>query len=395
MPRLAALLLSAALPAAAIAGPHPLDPLSEAEITTAIAALVESGRTDRTTRVSTVTLAEPDKAAILDRQEGDPVDRRAFAVLRVTGETVEAEIDLSSGILERWEVIPGAQPAIRGDEWAAAQVALKEDKGWQEAMRARGYESFQDIFCESLSAGHFGEEASRIIRMPCYDAAGAASNVYARPIEGVVATVNLDRMEVTDLIDTGVVPVGSDPHPFETPTAPSAPLPEQTFGLAGRVVAWQGWRFHLGFDSRFGHLLSLVTFQDGDRRRSVLYRGHVSEVFVPYMDPDPAWAFRTYMDAGEYGFGTLSSELQPGIDCPAGAAFLDAVLPTATGGARTAPRRLCIFERATHAPMWRHAEALNSVHAGRPAVELVVRAIPSVAHYDYVTDWVFTPSGEI
>lgn len=399
MSRVAALLLSVALPFAALADPHPLDPLSGDEIAAAVAALVESGRTDRTTRVSTVALAEPDKDAVLRWRAGDPVGRRAFAVLRVEGETVEAEIDLSSGRLDRWDVIPGVQPAIRGDEWAAAQASLKQHAGWRNAMRARGYEAFDEIFCESLSAGYFGQANGRIIRMPCYDVAGATSNVYGRPIEGVVATVDLDTLEVVDLIDTGIVPVGRDPHAFDTDSssvpASLQPLPPQTFNLAGRMVTWRAWRFHAGFDPRFGPVLSLVSFEDGGERRPVLYQGHVSEVFVPYMDPDLAWAFRTYMDAGEYGLGTLSSELAAGIDCPDGAAFLDAVLPTATGGARTAPQRVCIFERATHTPMWRHAEALNGVHAGRPGVELVVRAIPSVAHYDYVIDWVFAPSGEI
>lgn len=396
MSRLAALMLSVALPLSPAAGPHPLDPLSGEEIARAIGVLVESGRTDRTTRVSTVALAEPDKQAVLDWRDSDPAPRRAFAVLRVGGETVEAEIDLVSGALERWQVIPGVQPAIRGDEWAAAEAALKADPDWQAAMRARGYATFDNIFCESLSAGHFGEETGRILRMPCYDTEGAGANVYARPIEGVVATVDLDRLEVVELLDTGPVPVGTEPHDFATPhPVPAAPLPERTFSLEGRLVVWEGWSFHLGFDPRFGPVVSLVAFDDGGERRPMLYQGHVSEVFVPYMEPGPAWAFRTYMDAGEYGLGTLSSELVPGIDCPAGAAFLDAVLPTATGGAETRPRRLCVFERATHAPMWRHAEALTGLHAGRPGAELVVRAIPSVAHYDYVIDWVFTPSGEL
>jgi primary-amine oxidase len=120
-------------------------------------------------------------------------------------------------------------------------------------------------------------------------------------------------------------------------------------------------------------------------------------MFVPYMDADPAWSFRTFMDVGEYafGFGSLSLPLTPGIDCPADSMFLDAVLSDEAGAPR--PRRsvICLFERSTGAPLWRHAETANNNYAGRSAVELVMRTIPSVGNYDYIVDWVLTDTGAI
>ena len=393
------------LPAQA-AEPHPLDPLSADEITRAIQVIAASGKVNRATRAAGLTLKEPDKAAVLAWQPGDPAHRQALAVLRIDSETYEAVVDLDRNEINSWTHIPGAQPAIRSDEWAAAQDIVKADPRWQAAMLSRGYQSFDRIFCESLSAGFFGlprDQGRRLLNMPCYDVAGAETNIYARPIDGLVATVDIDAGEVIDLIDEGVVPVGPAGHEFGPSYVAAPPMrPVRTeapegwnFTLRGRMVDWQGWSFHLGFDQRFGPVLSLVARTNGGDRRMVLYQGHVSEVFVPYMEDAPSWSFRTYLDAGEFGLGTLASPLAPGIDCPEGAVFLDADLVGASGRPHTRERVICIFERDIGAPLWRHYEGFTGTHAGHPATELVVRSIPSVAHYDYVLDYVLTLDGAI
>src|SRR4030095_10369826 len=153
--------------------------------------------------------------------------------------------------------------------------------------------------------------------MPCYDIAGAKTNIYARPVEGLGATVDLDAGAVVDVVDEGVVPACAARHEFDEASVPALREPMRAvrtvapegwnFTIKGRMVEWQGWSFHLGFDQRFGPVLSLVTHADGNAPRMVLYQGYVSEVFVPYMDESPTWSFRTYLDAGEFGFGTLAS----------------------------------------------------------------------------------------
>ncbi len=380
---------------------HPLDPLSANEIKTAVAVIAASGKVDRTTRAAMISLSEPEKRDVLEWREGAPQARRAFAILRTKGQTYEAVVDLGAGRLESWRWRPGAQPAIHSGEWERAQALVKADPRWRAAMVARGYDRFEEIFCDSLSAGYFGAEEEpprRLLKMPCYEVSGAGINVYASPIEGVITTVDLDRNEVVDVRDTGSVPTLQGDHTFigDPPREP-APVPdaERAFEVDGRFVRWGRWSFHLGFDQRFGPVLSLVSFDDGAASRRILYQGHISEVFVPYMDPSENWSFRTYLDAGEYGLGRLASPLAPGIDCPAHALFVDATLSTALGGARVRERAICVFERETAAPLWRHWEALNGAYEGRAATELVVRSIPSIAHYDYVIDWVFTPNGDI
>ena len=92
------------------------------------------------------------------------------------------------------------------------------------------------------------------------------------------------------------------------------------FRFDGNFIEWQKWRFHTRFERRSGPVISLVTYD----RRQVLYQGSLAEIFVPYQDPGANWFYRTYMDAGEFGFGLLASPLQPGLDLPDTAVLLDA-----------------------------------------------------------------------
>ena len=405
---LAIVLSSGSWTSMSIAGPHPLDPLSSREISETVGVIAATGDVDRTTRAAIITLKQPNKADVLRWREGERVSRKAFAVLRVKGKTIETVVDLATKTLESWSVIENAQPPILSSELARAQALVKQDARWRDAMRARGYQNFDDLFCDSLSAGYFGsaeEQGRRLLKMPCYDVSGARTNIYARPIEGVITTVDLDAGSVVRVEDEGVVPVGERLHEFGDQAARglspspdhvvSPPPDDWALRLDGRIVSWRDWSFHLGFDQRFGPMLSLVRHHQGGEARSVLYQAHVSEIFVPYMEPSPAWSFRTYMDAGEYGLGTLSSSLRPGIDCPRNAVYWDATLATPSGRARRRHSVICIFERNRDEPLWRHSEAFNKAYAGRPARELIVRSIPAIAHYDYVIDWVFQQSGTI
>jgi primary-amine oxidase len=122
---------------------------------------------------------------------------------------------------------------------------------------------------------------------------------------------------------------------------------------------------------------------------------NISEMFVPYMSPEPEWSYRTFMDAGEFGLGYLISSLKIGVDCPTSAIFVDLTFPNDVGGTYTRPQALCIFERASGDPAWRHYSGGQKTVTGIPQVELVVRHIPTLGNYDYVVDYVFSPQGNI
>jgi primary-amine oxidase len=141
--------------------------------------------------------------------------------------------------------------------------------------------------------------------------------------------------------------------------------------------------------------MSRITYRDGSEDRQVAYQMSTAEMFVPYMDPSQTWAYRAYMDIGEYGFGALSSPLKAGSDCPVNATFLDAVISDDHGKPMTLKNVVCIFERDTGEPLWRHYEFFTESHESRPNVELVVRMAPEVGNYDYLLDYAFNRRGEI
>ena len=212
------------------------------------------------------------------------------------------------------------------------------------------------------------------------------------------------------VVDTGVVPVPTaspDYHPEALgPARPAlAPLDVTQpagpgFTRDGATVRWDRWQFHVRLEPRRGAVVSLVKYKDGDRDRSVLYQGSVSELFVPYMDPDESWYHRTFFDGGELGhaLGLARHPLQRGTDCPQNAVWIDLGDRQCEGPAAAHVRHrlifdACIFERAAGDILWRHRE--EGLLDSRASRDLVVRWIATLGNYDYVFDWVFQQDGSI
>src|SRR2546421_5860857 len=186
-------LVTLAFPTAPLA--HPLDPLSPQELSSAVAALKAAGHVEQNTRFVFLTLREPDKTEVLKWQPGKSEQRQAFSIIKQGNQTFEAIVDLPTQKLASWREVKDVQPALLIDEIEKLNDIVRSDAGWQAAMRKRGLEHFDKIECMPFSAGYFGvpaEEGHRLVRAECYDGA-AARNFWGRPIEGVVAPVDLNQ----------------------------------------------------------------------------------------------------------------------------------------------------------------------------------------------------------
>ncbi|WP_342641778.1 hypothetical protein [Rhodoligotrophos ferricapiens] len=384
----------------------PLDALTYQEIGRAVSVLKQAGLADDDTLFPTITLKEPPKANVLAWSPGKPFPRNALVIMRRDGETREAIVDLAGNRVASHRDLPGAQPSLMQDEWARVADVVTGDSRWRAAMQNAGITDLSDVSCTPMPPGVFPSEAfgtRRILRVTCYDDKHRLSPYSSRSIEGILAIVDAETGEV---IDVKVEPPVIAPAPVK-PLAAPGPLPAQkpvinaspqgtNIEITGTwQVKWQNWSFHLRPDRRQGLVVSLARFKDGDRERLVAYQMALAELFVPYMDPALGWNTRNYLDAGELGLGYLVSSLAEGRDCPAQSYYLDMLMPSDRGGMFKADRALCIFERATGDPAWRHYAAETGETIARPDIELVVRTIPTIGNYDYIIDYIFSSRGSI
>jgi primary-amine oxidase len=395
---------------------HPLDPLEDTEILAAATILLDGGAAIPGAVFQSVDLHEPSKTDVLAFHPGDTIPRAATVFFRQEGKSYRTVVDLTAGTYSPLVEIPigDGQLGLTIQEILDFSYAF-EDPALLDALAARGIDTSEElanVFIQPLTAGSFGlpEESKRIVKGQLLYIEGASTNFFARPIEGIQAVLDLDAHQVLEVIDTGVIPIQPHNYNFDEATIDAAyglrsqlkPIeisqPEgSNVTFDGNFVEWQKWRFHVRFERRSGTIVSLVTY-DG---RSVMYQGSLAEAFVPYQDPDVNWYYRTFMDAGEFGFGALASPLTPGLDVPPNAVLLGAVISAAIPDPvlPVVPLPLDdvvgIFERRTGNPEWRHFEFLSGLYEGRAAVELVVRTIAQVGNYDYMVDWIFTQSGAI
>ena len=92
--------------------------------------------------------------------------------------------------------------------------------------------------------------------------------------------------------------------------------------------------------------------------RPVAWRLSWVEMVVPYADPNHPHCFKNAFDLGEDGLGRNCHELDPDrCDCLPGAAaaFLDACIATADGGAAVRRRVVCVHEEDAGI-LWKHVD---------------------------------------
>jgi primary-amine oxidase len=378
---------------------NPLLPLSAAEIRQAVRIVNSSGRAPAGSRFSIIALKEPPKDAVL---KGAAAPRRAFLVVYnyQSNQTFEAIANLTSGALDSWKPIPGAEAPVTGEDSDRAFQIARRDPQFMRALAERGIRDTNNVFGVAWSAGYFAlpdTDKDRIVREVFYYG-GAGQNFYAHPVEGLFAHVDVTANRVLDFIDIERnAPVSHENFDFSpnvTGQRPAlAPLhitqpngPE--FTVEDNEVRWQKWHFRFGLQPREGLVIYTAGYEDGGKVRPILYRGALSEMVVPYGDPSAGWYFRNSFDAGELGLGVTASPQRPGLDCPENCRVFDSVLADESGAPHVVPGAIALYER-DGGLAWKHGDN------ARRARDLVISFLTQAGNYEYGFDWIFHQDGTL
>jgi primary-amine oxidase len=393
--------------------PHPLDPLDAGEVAAAARIARDDerfGALSGDCRFITIALAEPHKQAVLDWEAGGahPAREAELVILdRGNQRTVEALVSLARSEVASWRVRDDIQPMAVVSELMEAEEAVRLNPEFQAAMALRGVTDFDTVQVDAWPAGHFGpgeETGQRLSRAVAFIKPKPGDSEWAHPVDGVIALVDLNTLEVLRVDDHGVVPLPAEGGNFDAVSA--APLRDDIaaleitqpdgpgFTLDGRVLRWQRWRAHIGFTPREGLVLSRVGYEDNGRVRSILHRASLSEMVVPYGDPSPTHYFKNAFDGGENGVGIAASPLTRGCDCLGEIIYLNAIVSDAAGDPVPIPNAICIHEEDVGV-LWRHIEWRDGSGEVRRSRRLVISSFSAIGNYDYGFFWYLYQDGTI
>ncbi|KAJ1551304.1 hypothetical protein HK096_001532, partial [Nowakowskiella sp. JEL0078] len=410
---------------------HPLEPLTENEITRTVNVLKTSHSSAEhpkslTTRISqdttifnAISLLEPTKKKLVEYEvaklagrELPFVAREALVTLILAdGCVVEAVVDVETNkISSLKELEHGLQPPLTPDDCLQVEKIAIEDDGVLKECAKCGFTNPSLIICDPWSVGYIPEyEGYRIVQVFMYVKMHEDDNQYAHP---------LDFLPLVDLISKKVVKIEYLPERKLAPV--KVPLKEHNYMekfqpklsttlkpldiiqpegpsfkiVNGSEISWHKFKLRFSFNHREGLVLHNVRWVDEGVERSILHRAALNEMVVPYGDPRAPYNRKTAFDIGDYGLGYMANSLELGCDCVGEIKYVDAVLSNNKGEPYVIKNAICIHEEDTGI-VWKHTEYRNGKAEVRRNRKLVLSFIATVVNYEYAFYYSFFVDGTI
>ena len=386
---------------------HPLDPLSAQELKDIVSHARNVWKLDHRHLFAMVQLHEPSKEIINNWKNSNPVQRAAKITLwnSATSSVIEAVITVEGKEISFTE-IPGAKSPILSTESEKAIKAAKADKRIIAALKDRGVEDVNQVHMETWPIGaqipKELDDGRRLIWTPMWQRPTEFANLYAHPINGLHAIVDLDSGEVVSVENTEIIPIPQTPGPYrENQTGANIKLKDlaivqsegPSFSVEGWKVNWERWNLRVGFCQREGLVIHDVKFKDQDKERKIAHRLSIAELVIPYGDPSQGAYRKNAFDTGEFGLGNYTNSLTLGCDCLGEIVYLDAAVTTPDGSIKEIPNAICMHEE-DNGILWKHVDAdgHTEVRRGR---RFVVSSIVTVNNYEYGYFWYFYQDGSI
>jgi primary-amine oxidase len=389
---------------------HPLDPFAPAELTRAVELLRASERVSKAVRFSAALPVEPSKQVVRDFQAGDEFARevRLIGYDPEKAGSFDAHVSLDQNEVLGFERIPGAHAPLNMLDFVRVIQIVKQDPGWQAAMRKRGIDDFSHVQIDPWPAGGFPPkeipEGTRMMRALSFVRDFKTDNGYAHPVEGLMAFVDLENECVARLDDYGVVAIPAESGNYDPESVGKIrddlrPLeisqPEgPSFEVDGHAIRWQKWSFRISLHPIHGLVVHDLGYEDGGQVRKILHRAALSDMVVPYGDSSPMHSWKHVFDASEICMGQMANSLKLGCDCLGEIRYFDATLLGFDGQPMTLENAICLHEE-DYGILWKHTDLHGRAVEVRRSRRLVVSSIHTVGNYEYGFFWYFYLDGSI
>jgi primary-amine oxidase len=167
-----------------------------------------------------------------------------------------------------------------------------------------------------------------------------------------------------------------------------------SFKLQGREISWVNWKFHIGFNYREGLVLNNITFNEKGTERPIFWRLSLSEMVVPYGNPEHPHQRKHAFDLGEYGGGYMTNSLSLGCDCKGSIHYMDAAFVNRLGEPTTIKNAICIHEEDSGI-LFKHTDFRDDSVTVTRARKLIVSHVFTAANYEYCVYWIFHLDGTV
>lgn len=411
--------------------PHPFDPLSTTEIDAAVAIVrSEHGNLN----FNAVSLYEPRKTEMLawlasPETASRPMRAADVVAISTDGKVYDGVVDLGQKRIVQWKHTPGVQPLITMEDLQEVEHVVRKDRKVIEQCGILGIpeEDMHKVYCDREFFGSlsgcvggtdwiawtigYDERFGTGIRLQ-------QGLMYYRPnIDESQYTYPLDFCPIYNAQTKEIIHI--DIPPVRRPLSKAPPTnyhpaaiekeggyrkdlkpihitqPEGvSFKIDGRVIQWQNWNIHVGFNHREGIVLNNITFNDKGTVRPVFYRLSLAEMVVPYGNPEHPHQRKHAFDLGEYGGGYMTNSLALGCDCKGAIHYMDAAFVNRAGASTIIKNAICIHEEDSGI-LFKHTDFRDESLVVTRGRKLIVSHVFTAANYEYCVYWMFHMDGTV